>query len=48
MYGEVFDQRRAQFGKFEYDLQSLFFKFDYDLWSTLKILTSNVFISDAC
>ena len=38
MYGEVFDQRRAQFGKFEYDLQSIFVKFDYDLWSILKKL----------
>ena len=26
----------AQFGKFEYDLQSIFGKFDYDLWSRLK------------
>ena len=31
MYGEVFDYCRAQFGKFEYDLQSIFDKFDYDL-----------------
>ena len=36
MYGEMFDWRRAQFGKFEYDLQSIFGKFDYDLWSILK------------
>ena len=38
MYGEVFDQRRAQFGKFKYDLQSIFGKFDYGLWSILKKL----------
>ena len=25
-----------QFGKFEYDLQSIFGKFDYDLWCILK------------
>ena len=31
MYGEVFDWRRAQFGKFEYDLQSIFGEIDYDL-----------------
>ena len=36
MYVEVFDYRRAQFGKFEYDLQSIFGKFDYDLRSMLK------------
>ena len=36
MYGEVFDYRRAQFDKFEYDLQSIFGKFDYDLWSIVK------------
>ena len=46
MYGEVFDKRRAQVCKFEYDLQSIFGKFDYDLWSMLK--RSNIFISDAC
>ena len=46
MYGEVFDKRRAQFGKFEYYLQSIFGKFDYDLWSMLK--NFNIFISDAC
>ena len=36
MSGEVFDKRRVQFGKFEYDLQSIFGKFDYDLRSILK------------
>ena len=36
MYGEVFDLSRAQFGKFEYNLQSIFGKFDYDLLSILK------------
>ena len=36
MYGEVFDLRRAQFGKFEYNLKSIFGKFDYDLLSILK------------
>ena len=36
MYGEVFDYRRAQFSKFEYDLQSIFGKVDCDLWSMLK------------
>ena len=36
MYGEVFDQRRAQVGKFEYELQSIFGKFDYDLRPMLK------------
>ena len=36
MYGEVFDKRRVQFGKFEYSLQFIFGKFDYDLWSILK------------
>ena len=46
MYGEVFDKRRAQFGKFEYDLMSIFGKFDYDLWSILKKVQT--FISDAC
>ena len=35
-YGEVFDWHRAQFSKFEHDLQSIFGKFDYDLWSMLK------------
>ena len=45
MYREVFDQRRAQFGRFEYDLQSIFGKLDYDLWSMLKMF--NIFISDA-
>ena len=39
--GEVFDQRKAQFDKFEYDLQSIFGKFDYDLWPIL-------YLSDAC
>ena len=44
MYGEVFDKRRAQFGNFEYDLQSIFGKFDYGRY----LKSSNIFISDAC
>ena len=39
MYGGVFDLRRVQFGKFEYDLQSIFGKFDYDCGPYLKVQT---------
>ena len=46
MYAEVFDQRRAQFGKFEYDLQSIFGKLTMTCGPYLK--SSNIIIHIWC